>query len=662
MLDRSPFRKPPFAYYTEAMALQTLAIGNWTGGQAQDDKEGVPNSSDYFRHLDWRKSPTTLTPLPATRLDSLDSGSTIFDDLPINGIQLPSGKKVFIDLAGGVYYRAVNGTWSKLAGDLGTPAFGMVYNPIHDTIYIPTLSTLSAVTNADGAYGGSPAISADHFTANQDQARTGHGNTYTTTAAINEGATHKLTFDPAYDPLHSVKLWVTTKGTGDVRVVVHDTQDKELGQATLTAAQMTNGQQNEWVFPSDLRLRAGANGSEYHIHVYNPSGGTATTIGSGTSNDLETGEYATFASRFVSPQNGFHPVLEFFNFYAFGNGNYLTVWEPISQTDPSNTEWIRNRLQFPLGYEVTSMAIYSEYIAIACEKRSASDTDEFQEGKIYFWGGTSQLVDFTLDVPEGAPYSLFSKGNRLYWFAGGSWFTWAGDQPEEIFEMPFTDGDFSNTNYYNVNYPYMMAVKNDILMAGFPSETNNPSIEHGIYTFGNASRYYPESVGYSHSISTGARFNTGTHDLRIGMVKNFGSKTFIGWRDDDNDDQFGIDIIDNASDPYEEFEWRSLWFDNERQGKDKLADKMVIVFDEPLPADCTITPRFRISRADTFSDAETPATAGDSEVELHFSEFGDKTRYREIQLSFTGTSTSGNVPKIKKIEFQFDDLVTEESR
>ena len=147
------------------MTKQTVSISSWVGGQSSDDQEGQPKSFAYSKHLDFRKSPSRLTVLPKL---TKNSGSTV-TDLVVNGIQLPSGKKVFIDIAGGVYIVSTAGSWSKLAGSLGTTAYGMVYNPIHDTIYVANQYNISTITGADGVYGGSPTISANTFIANQDQ-------------------------------------------------------------------------------------------------------------------------------------------------------------------------------------------------------------------------------------------------------------------------------------------------------------------------------------------------------------------------------------------------------------------------------------------------------------------------------------------------------------
>jgi len=625
------------------MAKQSITIASWVAGLSQDDQEGQPHSFAYSKHLDFRKSPSRLTVLPKT---TKDSGSTV-TALVTNGIQLPSGKKVFIDTAGGVYTRSTSGTWAKLSGSLGTTAYGMVYNPIHDTIYVPNAYNISTITGADGVYGGSPTISADTFIANRDQSGGSSTNTYTTTGSITETATHIRSFTPTCDPLYSVKIYVTAKGTGDLVLTLHDAANNTLATKTVANASITNAALNEFVFTTPVRVRASPNASTYHVHITHPSG-TASTIGCTTAADFSTCSYETYASRLVSPTNGMHPVIEFLQYYLIGNGNYVTAWEPISQSAPSNTEWNRHRLTFPMGYEVTSMAIYSEYVAIACEKKSSSTSNEFQDGKIFFWDGTSQSFNFIVDFPEGAPYSIYSKNNRLYWYGAGKLWAWSGDNPVPIQQIQNTDNEYLTGSTYTVNYPYMLTSRESLLLGGYPSETSNTTVEHAVYSYGTRSRLYPDSFGYSYTPSTGTILNNGSNNLRIGMVKNFANQLFISWRESST---YGVDLVENTSTPFTSGEWQSLWFDNKRQDKRKLALKVIFTFDA-LPSGSTITPKYRTS--DTTFTTGTAATAGATQVEMNID-----TDFYVIQLGFDFTAGS-TTPTITSMTFVFDDLASEQ--
>jgi len=124
--------------------------------------------------------------------------------------------------------------------------------------------------------------------------------------------------------------------------------------------------------------------------------------------------------------------------------------------------------------------------------------------------------------------------------------------------MPLSDTEYTDENIYFVNNPHTMAVRNAIMLGAFPSETGSTTTEHGVFSYGARMRGYPESFGYSYTISTGTRTN-GT--LRLGMVKNLGDKLYLSWRDDSN---YAVDKVDPNSDPFPAATWESLWLDNQR--------------------------------------------------------------------------------------------------
>lgn len=618
------------------MAKEVLVITNNSGGQSNSDKEGQDKTFAYSRHIDFRKNPNLMSILPSTTRES----STTVTGLISEMIQLPSGKMVAIDTSGGVYERSTSGTWTKNGTALPDTAFGMVYNLQHDTIYIPGQTVIHSITNADGRFGGSFTVNSAAISQLVDTSATDSTNTYTTTGTITETATHILYYAPTREPLYSVKLWVTTKGNTNIVLTMHDAANNTLGTVTKLVADITNGALNEFVFSSPVRMTLGAT---YHFHATH-SAGTASTIGAGTTADVSTARYETLPSRLVDPVNGFHPVYEFLQYYIILNERYVGAWEPISQSAPAASEFQQHRLTFPSGYEGTSGAVYNEYIAIGAEKRSSSATNEFQAGKIFFWDGISTTYNFVIDIPEGAPYGLYTHRNVLYYFAGGSWYAWAGSSPVKIFQMPLTDTEFTDTDIYYVNYPHTMAVRNSILLGAFPSETSSTTTEHGIFSFGARSRGYPDALGYSYTISTGTRTN-GT--VRIGVVKNFGDKLFISWRDESN---YAVDKVDPYSDPFPSATWESLIIDNGRADKTKKAIKMVITY-KTLPTGCTITPKYKIDRGAWVSG--TAGVASSSKITLPINK-----RYEEIQLGIDLVATV-TTPEIVSVSLTYDNLESE---
>lgn len=625
------------------MAKQPVSLTRWHGGLSPDNKEGPEHSFAYSRHIDFRKKPTGLSILPKT---VKETGTTV-TELITDMLQLPSGKMVAIGDAGGVYVRTTSGVWSKDGTTLTDTACGMVYNLQHDTIYIAGLQYMHSITNADGRFsGGTFTVNDKVFGPQVDQSATGHANTYTTLSSISETSANRLTFIPAIEPLYSIKVWVTTKGTGDVTFTLHDAANNKLGEVTKTAAQLVNGELNEIVF-TNVRMSVRPNASQYHVHVTHSTsgGGTSTTIGTSTSSDLSTAEHETYSYRFVDPINNFHPMENFLQYICIANERYLAVWEPISQTNPTESELEQHRLIFPTGYEVCGIEQWNEYLAVAVEKRSTSATNEFQDGRIFLWNGTDTNWTDQIPVPEGAPYGLKTFGNRLMYIAGNALYAWAGGEPQKVFQFPNTDTEYTDAEQYTVINPHMLAVRNGILIAGFPSVTNSASIEHGLYSYGARMKNYSPSFGYSYTISTGNRTN-GT--LRIGMVKSFGDKLFVSWRDGSN---YGVDVVSPNSDPFATATIETLLIDGSRPDKYKMAADFKLTF-EALPIGATVTPKYKIDRESSWQTG-TAAVAGDTEITLNINK-----RFKEIQLGMDIEATTTS-PQIISATLIADELSAE---
>lgn len=638
------------------MSKEPFIVQSWYGGTSTSAKVGTPSSFAYSRHVDFRKDPGGLTILPKT---VKETGSVV-TDLVTQMIQLPSGKIVAIGDAGGVYVRTTGGSWSKNGTTLTDTTCGMVYLPQLDTIYIPGLTAMHTITNADSVFsGGVFTVNNSALTVSLDQSATDSTNIYTTTTTITESIAHRLTFSPTIEPLYSIKTWVTTKGTGNLIVTVHDGANNLLGTKTVANASITNGALNEFVFTSPIRQSAKPNPSIYHVHITHDGAGTASTIGTATAGVLSAlsgttetavARYETYGNRFVDPINNFHPADTFLQYLVFGNERYLSVWEPISPVSPSNTEYLRHKLTFEPGYEVCGLADYNEFKAIAVEKRSTSATNEVQSGRIYFWDGTAPTFNYYIPVPEGSPYSLFSYKNVLYWTAGGAWWTYSGGEPVKLKTFPNTDSEYTDLDDQTIVNPNMASVRRSIFLMGYPTSTTNQALQHAVYSWGAVEKNYPDAFGQSYSISTGTRLNTGSNNLRIGLVKNYGDKLFVSWRDGSN---YGIDLVSNASDPFAEATLESLIINNGRPDKTKLALERVITF-EALPTGCTITPKYKADRATNWTSVTdvggTAAVAGDTEVKMNMD-----VRYKEIQfaIDFVATTTT---PKITSDVYTLDTL------
>lgn len=626
---------------------QVLTITDFSGGMTvAGDKVGPKGSFIYGRSIDFRKKPNQFTILPATT----QIGQGVIDDLIVDIVQVADGSRYALGSVGKFYKISTSNQITSLAGvgSLGNSAYGIVYRQDTDRIIITGTTTASSYFPISGSPV-TPTLEPNKYAQSASTIAVVSGGTLTYTVPIttSESDADKITFQPDIEPLYSFSVKIIAPGTGDWTITMHDDANNVLGTKTVTNANLVATYLNEFVITTPVRMLVKPNARTYHFHV-------SSTVGDGTlatskAGDCSMADYSYSASRFVTPNNGMHPAINFLQYTCFGNERYLSVWEPL-ETTPTNAEWQRHALTFQPGYEVCGLALYNEFLAIACEKRSTSGTQDYQEGRIFFWDGTSTTYNFSIDVPEGSPYGLYQYKNVLYWFAGNAWWAYTGGAPVKLKTFPNTDAEFSNTAAQTIIYPNMSTVRNGVLLMGFPSQTTSQSVEHGIYSWGAVDKNYANSFGYSYPMSTGSRTNNGSNNLRIGMVKNFGDSLYMSWRDDSNaPNTYGLDVVNNSSAPFATASYEALISDNGQAYKRKSIFDIFATF-ATLPAGATITLKYKIDRDTNWNILGTVSSG----TFAKFSVVADDTAYYDIQIGIDIVATT-TTPTIYSLGMLFDD-------
>jgi len=614
---------------------------NFYGGIATNEKLGIPYSHAYSRAMDFRKKPSQMSVLPGARQVS----GAVVVDLVQNIVQIPNGIRYALGDQGYVYKIDTSNVFSTV-GKLDDGAHGMVYRADTDSVYLASSTTVSRIFKASTA----PILEVNKYgtskSTDSDATRTGGTATYTLTTAVNEGATHLCSFTSDIEPLYSVKLKVVTVGTGDWTVAIHDDANNELATKTITNANLTASALNEFVFSSPVRMLVEPNARTYHIHVYSTV--ADGTVQVATASDFSTADFEIYAPRLVDSTNGAHPIANFAQYTVVGNERYLSAWEPLSD-DPSNAEWERHKVTLPPGYEVCGLASTDEFLVIAAEKRSTDASRDFQDGKLFMWDGASTTYSFYIDVPEGSPQSPFTYNNLVYCNVNGALMCWPGDRRlVKVRTFADTDTEYTDTDDETEAYPNMMGVRRGVLLLGYPSSTNNQTIQHGVYSWGAVDKNFPQVFGYNYAISTGTRTYDGSNALRIGCVRSFGDQCYISWRDDSQTGtKYGVDIVDNASDPAGSASWESLIFDAGQVFKQKRALRLKIRT-KTLPSGVTIKPKWKIDRAASWTYG-TDFTSGTETI----AGIGNK-QFFEIQWGFDVTCTGTDTPEILGVAFEFE--------
>ncbi len=647
------------------MADQRLVFRNFEGGWSTDLKFGLKYSFAYSQSVDFRKSPSQLSVLPGTRRE--DAGTV--GDLVLNECMTENGTVYATGSTGKFYKRTTAGVWSDEAtADSGCA--GIDYRKDTDSIYVTgnkyvsVLQKVSASPVFQSNYYGPSYSSYDNSTnAGFYCAAFQAGPDAQTTAlatSIVEQQPNLRYFQTDIEPLNKISVFVIARGTGNWTLTLHDGLNQVLGSATVSNADLINGVFNDFVFSSatngQVRVYPAPNARTYHIHV------TSTvadgTVSSTSVNDLSTCSLKVWADRLVQTNNGLHPLERFQQFECFGNGNYLSIWEPISDP-PTNAEWQRHKLVFPMQYEVCGIAVMNEYIAIATERAHSSNTNTPQDGIIFFWDGLSDTYNYFVRIPEGSPYGIHEYQNAVYYEAGGDWYGISSPttEPIKVRNLPGADTSYTDASTYFKVYPYAATVRRGVHLMAWPSETNNTSVNFGVYSWGAVDKNFPPSFGYNYLISTGSQNYSSSNNLRIGMVKNYGDFLHVSWRDDLNGG-YGVDVVDNSSDPAATASWQSLIFDNGIPSKIKKGLYVKVSY-LSLPDGATVTPQYSIDRG-AWVGSETFSNAVLYESQSHFCRIdipeGD---FQELQVGVVLTATTAT-PTITSVELTFDDNSEEE--
>lgn len=607
------------------------------GGQSSDEAIGPAASFGYAQAIEHRRKPSQLTVKPGPRKIAN------VNDLILNIVQVENGTRYTYGDTGVIYKIDTNNVVTYL-DKLPTGSDGMLYRSDSDAVYFATQTDIrryypiSGTPTFDVIYGPSKSIDTAAY-------RTGGTSTYTIPTTIDEG--QYCSFQPDIEPFYSTKVNVVTKGTGTVTLTLHDGLNNTLASTTITNANLATGL-NEFLYSSQVRALVKPNARTYHFHL--TSTVADTTVACSTSGDLNTADFELWAHRLVDTVNGLHPMAQFQQFTLIGNGRYLSVWEPLTDRDPPNNELQRHRLTFPSGFEVCGIAVTDEFAVIACEKRSTDGSKDFQEGKLFTWDGTAQTYNQVIDVSGGSPEGIYTHDNIPYFFVNGALCAWAGGKNIiNVRTLANTDTTYRDTVDNTRVYPNMMTVRDNLLHLGYPSTTNNTSIEHGVHSWGSLEKNYPASWGnLDYVISTQTKLNTaGT--LQLGCVRNFGDEMYISWKDGTN---YGLDIVDSYCDPAPVFKFRALAFNAGAKFKKKQAIK-VAVFSDALPEDIEITP---VTNIDGAGDITYDAMGEDDTEGFGSLERG---KNRQIVYGFDGTSSGTETPVIHSVALEWLPLADE---
>lgn len=667
-------------------------VGNteFYGGLSTDNKIGIENSYADGECLDVRKSPSQMTVLPMSR-KLADSG--VITGVMTAMTQSKDGNIWGVDNNGKLYKIDANNAITAITGNNGSSGFNLEYSQIDDGLWwsdgYHTLRSYGPVINPSGVSRTTTALYyiEDHseyidyaieiqesgsqiiYQSDPDIKRADGTSTATVGTSVSETNANKILYLPALTPTQAIGVRFTAKGTGTVTMYIHDENNNIIARSTAKAAAdiSTSGYTLFDVRPNPSADTSAQNtfrftpwsgdtieaGSVMHIHL------VASTSGFSIKTSVANNQYLTAAitSRARVLQDTYnrkHPMCMYDKLYI-GNGQYVSTKEssPLNYLD--DTLYTINALRLDDGFEVCCFGSSDEYLMIGAEKYSAGSTRGFQAGRIYFWDRQSEGPNFYIDCNMGSPKSILNYGNIVYVIVAGALYAYTGGKElVKVRTLRGTDTEYSGRSSVTEVNPNMMTIRREVLMIGFPSDTTAYTIRHGIYAFGSIDKNYPNCFTYNYKVPgdtssiTLSQYNSDSQHLQIGCVYNFNDTLFYSYKvqttsGGSTTTKVGLAVVDNDSGTSTTYMWKSLQYDAGSPAFQKMALRVGIYFD-PLPANTTITPMYRIDDGDWIIGPAT-ATTGDRYITCEINK-----RFHELQYGFVGTTANDLLtPVIKQV-------------
>lgn len=662
----------------EYSSIQT----SFTNGISFASKNWLPYSARFSRNLSIFEDPdsVTLNPVPA-----LDSGSVVTDLVKWMEYTYPYDDARYAIGNAGNIYRITSNTWSldhTIAS--GSPA-GQGLCTLLDALYYANSTSIGRKF----ALSGSPAATyTDDFftdgTQNVDVNASESGQTYTVPTSITENATNTLYFGSgnnsartnailklAYDPLKTVQVYVTSKGTGNWTVSLHDKFNNLVGSATVTNGSLTNGAMNSFTFATPIRITIGA---IYHIHVTSTVGDG--TLQTSTTADLSTAQVKTLFGILIADAN-FHPMIQHTNgvtgIFVVGNDHYLGVYDGVTYNP--------NKIALEPGFSVRSLAKINGNIVAFCWK--GNDVTKYEYGRAYIWDGIQTYSTDSTELTAGMPHAVKTYKNRLLGVFGTK-----GNleiSPDQNHPFLLLQSAPKLTRGYRMGvFPGAIGIWQNKAYIGF-SQTNDVNagvyndpnsgnhaagdtysppigLEQGIYEFGNQSdraitytAVSTEVLNFAYQPSTAI---ANPSNFSVGCVAPFGEDIYFSYQDGSS---YYVDRVNRLNSPAGTGSWESLIsdkaFDKFKQyqqmpEKFKRGVKVRVTF-VTLPVGCTVTAKWRADRAAAWTFGAT-AIAGSTNCSALIGGISG-LNYKEMEYGFDVTATV-NYPVITSCGFFYDPL------
>lgn len=606
------------------MATKRLVTKDFTGGIGTvGEKKDTSNSCRFSKHLNPFEDPSYIT--LSRKLTKVSGANVLGLVYWLEDASPYSTDRYSYDSLGHIYKETSAGVWSNPIDASG--GYGEGLKVFDDYLYYATGTTIGRY----GKLSGTPTQSADFLsdgTTNLDQSATGTGAAdYVPPVAISEVATAKNTITPQRDPMKAITINVDVVGSGNWTLTLHDSNNIVIGSKTIANASMATGDV-VFTFATPLRVVIG---NQYHFHVTSTvaDGGVDT----GTDTDLEASYFKEYFGILID--NDWHMMEEFLNFLVILNDRYVAKWDQATYNP--------NLITLAAGYQARCMAKFNEFLVIGAFK--GSTVAESEQARLYFWDGIESTFNYFTDCRVGAPNCLVNNEGNLIGVYGDDGSLYLGNEPFQ----KLVDGMPKLTRGKKIEvYPGAISDFEGKTVVGIGSSVDDgTNLEQGVYEYGHQRVDLPASLNFPYTISTGTTQST---TVQIGCVKSIGNSLYVGWRDNTT---YGVDKVTLGDTANATGVWESLIFDSGDPDEQIIPIEINITF-EPLTAGQSVTPKYKLDRAASFTSGTAASTVGDTSIKLPIFQ-----RCRELEIGFDLASSSNTFIKITSITLEYDTLKTE---
>lgn len=563
-----------------------------------------------------------------------------------------STDKYMTDDGGNIYKITSSETWTldRSGATIANGAAGQGLCGFANGLYYATSTTIGQKYPLSGT----PAYNDDLLSdgvLNLDLSVSASGQTYTTPAAIAETAANKLSITPTKDPLLTVAIYVTAKGTGNWTVTIHDSGNNSLGTATIANASLTNGAMNSFTFSPAIRINIG---TIYHVHVTSTvADGTTQT---GTTADFSTAQYKTYFGILIADTN-YHDMKQHTNgvngTIVIANANYFAELTMAGAYSP-------NKIPILPGYTIRYFVRENEFVVAMAWK--GTTIDSFDEGMAFYWDGIQPYYNYSKPITGGNPNAGVNYKNRILSMLGSNGTLTVGTEP---FRTIQSAPNLGRGKKIEVLPGAMTTWQNRAHVGIGINSDDSTGLIQGVYEFGSNSdravsytSVSTEVLNLGYSISTGDTQGT---TMQIGVVKGFGKDMYIAWKSQAG--TYGVDKVIKTNNPASTGSWESL-IDNDSTDskgnfypapqKEKESQRLSIYYNT-LPTGCTVTPKYKINRAAswTLGTGTDIGTVGSNYCIMDINQ-----RYFEIEYGYDLVATTG-YPAITSVIHEFEPLIDE---